>query len=313
VKLHQMRFLCETAAHNFNLSEVGRVLHTSQSVVSRQIQQLEAELGFDVLLRRGKRIVGLSSEGEAVLAIARRMTKESDDLKKLVESRPKPSQPRVTIATTHFHARYTLLKPIIEFRKSHPEVHLKLTQSHPRDIERLIAAEEADFGLSMQTQNEYPEVLSVPYKSVPRILITPVGHPLLKGGMLRMERLVRYPLIIYDESFSGGKNVTQAFRDSGLRPNVVLTAMDADVIKAYVAADLGVAVVQSAVFNARTDSGLRAIDASHLFPPLRIAVLLRTKRHLNQALIDFISRVIPELDITKLGSATRPGRGTTHI
>lgn len=303
MKLNQMQYLSEAATHNFNLSEVGRVVHASQSVISRQIQLLEAELGFDVLLRRGKRIVGLSSEGQAVLTIARRMIKESESLKTFVENRSKRSKPRVIVATTNFHARYTLLEPVLKFRESHPEVYLKLTQGHPADVARLIDSEEADLGLSMQTQHKYSDVVSLAYKSVPRIVITPLKHPLLKAGRLTLERLAAFPFIIYDESFSGGRNVLQAFRDKRLRPNIVLTAMDADVIKAYVGAGLGISVVQAPVYHAPSDPKLRAIDASHLFPPLKIAVMLKAKRDLNQALIDFIETVIPGLDVAKLKPA----------
>jgi DNA-binding transcriptional LysR family regulator len=300
VKFQQMRYLREAAAHNFNLSEVGRALNASQSVISRQIQLLEAELGFDVLLRRGRRIIGLSSEGEAVLGFARRILMESDDLERFIENRSRRSEPRVTIATTHFHARYTLLEPIVKFRKLHPNIHLKLMQSHPRDIARLIDGEEADLGVSMQSPIELPDVISITHKSVPRIVITSAKHPLLAIHRPTLQQLAKYPFIIYDESFSGGKAIIQAFRDRDLRPTIVLTAMDADVIKAYVGAGLGIAVVQSQVFSARSDTMLRAIDASHLFSPLKIAVTFKGHRRLSQALIDFVSAVVPEVDIANI-------------
>jgi LysR family cys regulon transcriptional activator len=305
MKLHQMRLLCEAAARNFNFSEVARGIHASQSVVSRQMQQLEAELGFDVLVRRGKRIVGLSPEGETVLAIARRLMKESDELKRFAEGRARRGRPNVTIATTHFHARYTLLDPILRFRERHPEVLLKLMQNDPRGIERLVETDEADLGISVHVPGAGSEVVSVPYQSVPRVVITPAGHALLRRKPLTLERIAACPLIVYDEAFSGGWSVMRTFRDAGLRPNVVLTAMDADVMKAYVAAGLGVAVVQSAVYDARADRGLRSIDASHLFAPLEIAVKLKARRYLSQALIDFVAIVIPDLDLSKLGIGSR--------
>jgi LysR family cys regulon transcriptional activator len=305
MKLHQMRYLSEAAARNFNFSEVARVIHTSQPVISRQIQLLEEELGFDVLVRRGKRIVGLSREGETVLAIARRMLKESDDLKRFAEERSKRGRGRLTVATTHFHARYTLLDPILKFRKLHPNVLLRLKQSDPTDIERLVNAEEADLGITAQAPSAHSEVISIPCQSVPRIVITPPRHPLLSASRLTLERIAAHPLIVYDEKYSGGWSVMQTFQAKGLQPKVVMTAMDADVIKAYVAAGLGVSVVQTAVYDRRRDSGLRAIDAAHLFKPLVIVMMVKPRLYLNQALLDFATTVMPGLDAEKIESAVR--------
>lgn len=302
-----MRYLSEAAARNFNFSEVARVIHISQPVISRQIQLLEEELGFDVLLRRGKRIIGLSPQGEAVLAIARRILKESDDLKRFAEdhSMRGRGRERLTVATTHFHALYTLLGPILKFRKLHPHVLLRLKQSDPTDVERLVDAEEADLGITVQSPNTHSQVVSIPCQSVPRIVITSSRHPLLAVNRLTLERLVTYPLIVYDEKYSGGWSVMRTFQDKGLQPKVVMTAMDADVIKAYVAAGLGVSVVQAAVYDRCRDTALRAIDAAHLFAPLVIVLMLKPRLYLHQALIDFVATVMPGLDVSKIESAER--------
>ena len=305
MNLHQMRYLSEIAARNFNFSEVARVIHTSQPVISRQIQLLEQELGFDVLVRRGKRIVGLSREGETVLAIARRMVKETDDLRRFAEERSSRGHGRLTVATTHFHARYTLLDPILRFRKLHPHVLLRLKQSDPTDVERIVDAEDADLGITAQFPSAHSAVVSIPCQSMQKIVITPPRHPLLATGRLTLERIAAHPLIIYDEKYTGGSSVMQAFMTKGLEPKVIMTAMDADIIKAYVAAGLGVSVVQAAVYDKRRDTGLRALDAAHLFKPLAIVMMMKPRLYLNRALVDFAATVLPELDASKIESAVR--------
>ena len=250
---------------------------------------------------RGKRIVGLTREGETVLTIARHMMKESDDLRRYAEERSSRAQAKLTVATTHFHARYTLLAPILEFRKLHPQVQFRLKQSDPTDVERMIDADEADLGITAQFPGEHSAVISVPCKSIDKILIAPPRHPLLSGG-LTLERIAAYPLIIYDEKYTGGSTVMQAFQARGLDANVVLTAMDADVIKAYVGAGLGVSVVQSEVYDRARDTRLRAIDASRLFEPLVIVMMLKPRLFVNRALVDFAATVMPGLDTSKLES-----------
>lgn len=300
-----MRYLAEAAARNFNLSEVARAVHTSQPVISRQIQLLEEELGFDVLLRRGKRIIGLSREGKTVLAAARRMLQEADDLKRFAQDRSSSGRERLTVATTHFHARYTLLAPILQFQRLHPHVLLRLKQSDPVEIERLVNAEEVDMGITAQSPSAHTEIVSIPWQSVPKIVITKAAHPLLSPGPLTLERLAAFPLIVYDEKYSGGWSVMRTFHTAGLQPNVIMTAMDADVIKAYVAAGLGVSVVQSAVYDPALDAGLCAIDASELFEPLLIVMMLTPRLYLNQAVLDFAATVMPELDASEIRLAVR--------
>ena len=305
MNLQQMRYLVAASARDFNFSEVGRFIHTSQSVISRQIQLLEAELGFDVLVRRGKRITGFTREGETVFAIARRMVKEADDLRRFAEDHSKRTQARLTVATTHFHARYTLLEPILKFRTLHPHVLLRLKQSDPTDVERIVGQEEADIGVTAQMPDSDSEVVAIPCQSVPRVVITPPRHPLLSGGRLTLERIVAHPLIIYDEKYTGGSAVMQTLQSKGLEPQIVMTAMDADVIKTYVAAGLGISIVQAAVYDRRQDPGLRAIDASHLFKPLVIVMLLKPRLYVSKAVSDFALTVAPALDISKMESAVR--------
>ena len=293
-----MRYLCEVVKRGCNLSEAARALHTSQPGISRQMQMLEAELGFAVLNRQGKRIVGLTRQGVLVHATAKRLMGEFNGLRQLSEDHRNKSDGKLIVATTHFHARYTLFDAVLRFRKTHPEVSLILHQSIPLDIARRVTTEEADIGISVLPPEIKPELVAIPCLSVGRILITPRRHPLSRP--LTLQKINRYPLIAYDRELGGGWRVMRAFEEKKLTPNIVLTATDADVIKAYVAAGLGVAVVQASVYDPTRDSELRAFDVSHLFKPGPSVLMMRRQVYLSGLVRDFIKEVAPEIDLGAL-------------
>lgn len=297
MNIQQMRFLCEIARRNYNLSEAARALHTSQPSISRQLHMLEGELGFPVLTRQGKRITGPTRQGERVFAAARRLMGEIDGLKQLSDDHRVRANRRLTVATTHFHARYTLFDAVLRFRKSHPDVALILHQSIPLDIAQRVIAEEADIGISVLPPEFKPELVALPCLSVGRILMAPRDHPLLKVERLSLAQICRYPLIAYDRKLGGGWRVMQAFEERKLTPNVVLTATDADVIKAYVAAGLGVAIVQSPVYDPGMDTALRAVDVSRLFKPGPSVLMMRRQVYISKVVRDFVREVAPEVDL----------------
>lgn len=303
MNFQQMRYLCEVERRNFNLSEVARALHTSQPGISRQIHMLEEELGFPVLTRQGKRITGLTRQGELVLASAKRLMGEMNGLRQLSADNRSRSDGTLVVATTHFHARYTLLRAVTEFRESHPSVSLILHQGTPIDIARRVMAEEADIGISVMPPDAKPDLIAIPCLSVGRVLITPRRHPLLKQRALTLQGICRYPLITYDNHLGGGWRVMEAFREKKLHPNVVLTATDADVIKAYVAGGLGVAIVQAPVYDRKKDAELRALDASHLFRPGSSVLMMRRQVYISSLVRDFVRAIAPEIDLQKAMNA----------
>jgi LysR family cys regulon transcriptional activator len=300
VKLLQMRYLCEIARCRFNFSEVARRLHTSQPGISRQIQALESELGFPILSRNGKRIVGLTRQGEAVLEVAKRMESDTEGLRRLSKDHLSRLRGHLTVATTSFHARYTLLDAVLKFRQSHPQVSLSLHQSDPLEIARQVAMDEADVGISVEAQRSDQDVAAIPchipHQAGERVLITSVGHPLLKVRKLTLALIAGHPMIMYDPKLSVGSRVMHTFEQKALAPEIALTATEPDVIKAYVAAGLGIAVVQQAVFDPKRDRKLRAIDVSHLFETGKTVLMLRRRNGLSELVSDFIGIVAPSLD-----------------
>lgn len=302
MKLRSLECLAEIVACDFNLSRAAKRLYASQPAVTRQIQLLEQELGFELLLRRGNRILGLTAEGRAVHERAARVLHEARQLKLVKEELNDDAEGKLVVATTHVHARYTLLPAIRQFRVSHPKVSMQILSGDPTSIAHLVMSGQADFGLSAEAIEHHDELVTFPCYRIRRLIITPKGHPLIRAKKLTMSTLAKYPLIVYDRRFSSGWRVLQAFEREGIEPNIVLSAIDAEVLKAYVAAGLGIAVIQELAYDAARDRDIVALDPGALFESPMSGLTLRRGTFLRRFTLDFLRLLAPGLDLAELGA-----------
>jgi LysR family transcriptional regulator, cys regulon transcriptional activator len=294
--LQQLRLLREIARQSNNLSAAAAALHTSQPGVSRQVQLLERELGVELLARRRNRITGLTEPGRAVLAAAERALAETENIKLIAAEFSREEGGQLTIATSHLHARYSLLTPIKTFALRHPGVRLHMRQADPDDILRLVAGGEADIGISTEVHAERSELVLLPGRVVERSLILPLGHELAAKRNPTLADIARHPLVGYNPRQRGGQIVSEAFRAQGLQPKMVVSAIDSDIIKAYVAEGLGIAIVPTLALDAEADRGLRVVDVTRLFPRSVLTVSLRRDIYLRRFIPDFIRLVAPRWD-----------------
>jgi LysR family cys regulon transcriptional activator len=295
MKLQQIRILCEIAGHEMNLSAAAAALHTSQSGISRTIKALETELGSPLLVRRGKRILQLTAAGESALKIGRRMLLDAERIKRITDDQLRETEGEFVVATTHLHARYALPDAVRSFIARYPKVFLSLRQGNPSQIAEWLAAGLVDLSIAAAPPNPMPGVVLLPYYQLQRVVLTTPGHRLLKTGKLTLEAIARYPMITYDSSFPGRTGIAAAFERAGLQPRIALSAVDADLMKAYVKLGFGIAVVGAIAYNERSDRDLRAIDARHLFAPNQIHVGLNQDRALRGYMLDFIALFAPHL------------------
>ena len=305
MKLQQLRYLCEVVNQGLNLSEAAKSLHTSQPGISKQIQLLESELGVDIFVRHGKRIVKVTSPGKVILEIAKKMLKHAKDLQKVGQEFTNETSGSLTIATTHTQARYALPETIKRFTAHYPKVKLILHQGNPIQISELVASGEADIAIATEAMESFNELVVLPCYEWNRCIITPPKHPLLKIKTLTLKAVARYPIITYDFSFTGRSKINYAFEMNGLIPNIVLTALDADVIKTYVELGLGVGIVAKMAFDPQRDKHLRAMDASHLFEPSITRIGIGRNSYLRGYVIDFITMFAPHLDPIKIKIAIK--------
>jgi len=295
MNLKQLRYIVDVHRHGDHISAAAEALHTSQPGVSKQIQMIEAELGFEIFLRKRNRIVGLTEPGREAIAIARRALTEIDNLKSLGNDFNAIGGGQLTIATTHTMARYVLPKVVERFMKKYPAIRLGLRQGNPEQVCEMLDAGDADIAIVSDTAREFPTLAAIPCFPLSRSVVAKVGHPILKARKLTLEEIAKYPIITYDPAYSGRWKVMDAFRGAKIEPNVIFGAVDADVSKTYVELGLGIAILTTITFDKYHDRGLRARDASHLFEPSTTFVRLRSHTYLRKFLLDFIRMVAPHL------------------
>jgi LysR family cys regulon transcriptional activator len=295
VNLRQLITLCEVVDQGLKLSAAAQVLHRSQPSITRQIQELERELGATIFVRKKNRILELTPQGREILASARRVIRELQNIRSASDDLAESAQGEFTVATTHTQARYTLPRVIRSFKGEYPNVQLSLRQATPVQCCELVARGAVDIAICTETKDALEDVIGIPCYRLNRSVVVPPRHPLLKVKPLTLEAIVRYPVITYDEGFSGRWILDRAFSRRGLKPNVVLSAIDADVSKAYVEMGLGIAILATVAFDPKRDVHLRTIDASHLFGPSTLGVFVRRNSYLRTYMLSFIGMFAPTL------------------
>jgi LysR family cys regulon transcriptional activator len=295
MNLQQLRFVRETANNGFSLTRAAQAIGTSQPALSRGILELEAELGVDVFVRHGKRILGLTEPGKAILAGAERVLAEIAGIERVTADMRARDAGELRIATTHAQARYLLPAVVREFRRRYPAVRLTLLQGSPKQITAQVLAREVDFAIATEVPEDVGELLTLPSYEWEHVVLVPSGHP-LAGQDPSLQALVKYPLITYVEEFAGRRRIDRAFTEAGLKPDVVLAAIDADVIKTYVSVGLGVGIVADLAYDAERDKDLVAMPAGGLFGMNRVKLAVRRDAFLRGFALSFIELLTPETD-----------------
>ena len=295
MNLQQLRYLNEIVRQGLKISDAAAALYTSQPGISKQIKLLEEELGIEIFVRNGKRIVAITEPGKAVLDIARRMLHDAGNLKQVAQEFHSQDSGHLTIATTHTQARYALPPTIKQFVKRYPGVKLGLHQGSPTQIAEQVLSGEADIGIATESLSLYDELVTLPCYEWNHCVITPPRHPLLAEKKLTLAKIAQYPIITYDFAFSGRGKINAAFEAANIQPNIALTAIDADVIKTYVELGLGIGILAEIAFIPERDRHLRMIEARHLFKPNTTRIAIRKNEYLRGYTYDFIELFAPHL------------------
>ncbi|MBK9217653.1 MAG: hypothetical protein RJA63_2724 [Pseudomonadota bacterium] len=310
MNLQQLRYVLEVNKHKLSVSDAADALFTSQPGVSKQIRMLEEELGIEIFTRHGKRLVALTEPGKQVLEIAERMLREADNLRQVGREFIDEDSGKLTIATTHTQARYALPPVVGEFLRRFPKVQLHIHQGNPHQVAAQVLAGEADIGIATEALADFPDLVTLPCRQWNRSVIARPGHPILRESPLTLEAVARFPVITYDTAFAGRGAINRAFLSRGLKPNVILTALDSDVIKTYVAMDLGIGIIASMAFDPLVDRSLQAIDAAHLFESSTTRIGLPRKVWLRGYAFAFIELFAPHLTRKMVNAAISGAHGS---
>jgi LysR family cys regulon transcriptional activator len=313
LNFQQLRSMRETVRQGFNLTLVAERLATSQPGVSRQLKELEDELGVELFVRAGRRLLGLTEPGKTALPIVERLLLEHENLRRAGADFARADEGLLTVAATHTQARYALPAAVKDFCAAHPRVSLHLQQGSPRQIGHQVASGEVDLGVATEALADFPDLVALPCYRWTHVLVVPRGHPLATeaaaGQAPALQRLAAFPLVTYEPGYTGRGHIDEAFARAGLDVHIVLQAMDADVIKTYVELGLGVGVIASVAFDEARDSGLVALDARHLFATNTTRIALRRGTLLRGYVYDFIETFAPTLtrEVVRRALASEPG------
>ncbi len=305
MKLHQLRYIREVSRQGFNVSDAADALHTSQPGVSKQIQLLEEELNLQIFKRNGKRLVGLTEPGAAILQMAERVLHEMENIRRVGDEFSHEDTGDLVIAATHTQARYHLPGAVKSFMEVFPKVHLAIHQGNPTQVSEQVLSGEADIGLATEAISSYKDLVTLPCYQWNRCVVVPQDHPLIEDAPLTLEKIARYPVVTYDFAFAGGSMVNRIFAEHGLELNVALTAIDSDVIKTYVELGLGVGLLAKMAYNPDRDRNLVMLDASHLFPASTTYLGIRRDAYMRGYQYAFIQTIAPHLDRKAVDAAFR--------
>lgn len=295
MNFQQLRIVRETVRQDFNLTEVANALYTSQPGVSKHIKDLEDELGIEIFVRRGKRLLGLTEPGKELVQVVDRILIDTQNLRRIADQFASRETGHFVVATTHTQARYALPTIIKWFKADYPKVHLALHQGSPKEIADMLTSGAADVGIATEGLDESPEIATFPFYRWHHAVIVRKDHPLLRAGAVTLEALSEYPIITYHEGFTGRAHVDKAFADAGIVPDIVLSAIDADVIKTYVDLDLGVGIIASMAYDADKDRNLSLIPVPELFPSNTTRLAVRRGTYLRSYAYAFIEKVCPDV------------------
>ena len=303
MKLRQLRYVYEIAKHDLNITAAAEALFTSQPGISKQLKLLEDELGAPIFVRSGKHLSEITPAGAEVLRLAERILQDVDNIQRVVKDYSAGDTGTLSIATTHTQARYALPDTVTAFRKRYPKVSLHLHQGSPPQIARTAARGEADFAIATEAIDQFDELVMLPCYHWNRCLLVRPDHQLAGSAKPPLRAVAEHPIVTYTFGFTGRSKLDQAFSAQGLSANVVLTAVDADVIKTYVRLGLGVGIVANMAFGAEEDDDLVAIDASHLFAPSTTHVGFLRNAQLRGFMYEFVELFAPHLPRSVLDEA----------
>ncbi|RLM23873.1 transcriptional regulator Cbl [Brenneria alni] len=300
MNFQQLKIIRESARCNYNLTEVANTLFTSQSGVSRHIRELEEELGIEIFVRRGKRLLGMTEPGKELLIVAERILNDASNIRRLANVFTNNDTGQLVIATTHTQARYSLPQVIKAFRALYPQVRLVLNQGTPDEIVAMLHSGEADIGIASERLINDPSLAAFPYYRWHHSIVVPEDHPLAQEPVVTLDMLNAAPLITYRQGITGRSRVDRAFQAAGMSPEITLSAQDSDVIKTYVELGLGVGILADKAYDPLRDKGLVRLNAEHLFEANTVWLGLKKNQLQRNYAWKFIQLCNTELSLAEI-------------
>jgi DNA-binding transcriptional LysR family regulator len=294
--LTQLRYLIAIADSGLNITLAAERVHATQPGLSKQLKQLEQELGFTLFTRKGKSLDAITAAGSQVIERARIIQSESSNIRALAANLRNEARGELRIATTHTQARYALPGPIAALRRRYPEVDVHLQPGGDAEILTQLESGHADIAVLSTAGAPPPTWIALPAYRWERAVLVPRGHALAKLGRApSLADLAAWPLVSYESSLKSESSLRRAFAAEGLSARFAFTARDADLIRTYVRAGLGVGVLAEMALG-DDDNDLCRLPLGDLLPICTTWIALRRDRVLRDYALEFIARFAPHVD-----------------
>lgn len=298
--LNQLRYLVAIVDSGLNITLAATRVHATQPGVSRQIKQLEDELGFLLFVRKGRSLSTLTQAGEHVLVHARRLLDEAGNIRALAANQRGERRGRLTLVTTHTQARYVLPQAIAATRREFPGVSIRLHPSDEGEILAQLAHGDNDIAV-ISTSGAVPGAgIAVPLFRWRRVVLVPSHHALARRTRRpSLRELAALPLVSYESSRKPDSSLRRAFNAAGLSMQLAMTAHDADLIKTYVRAGIGVGILAEMAVNPE-DSDLQALPAPDELPECTTWAVLPRGQVLRDYALRLLREIAPQIDALDL-------------
>jgi len=297
VKLRQLQYLLEVSQNGLNITQAAKSLHTAQPGISRQIRQLEEELGVECFERNGRHLIAITPAGREILVHAERLMGEVANIVQVAEENRSPDRGAFAVGAHHLPARYLMPDLIKTYQQHYPQITLSLCQGDESDLAEKVKTGAVEFAITSRLPVEFDELVVLPcFRSMWRLLL-PVDHPLVNRKPLTLEALAKVPLACYGVSDREGRRnpLSRAFQSKGLKPNRVIQALDADVIKTYVKSGYAVGLLEHMALEGDHDESLAVKKVDHLFEVETVCIILRKRAALRSYTYDFINLLADHL------------------
>lgn len=302
--LSQLRYLVAIADSGLNITLAAERVHATQPGLSKQLKQLEDELGFLLFSRKGRSLDSITPAGQQVLAHARRLLAEAANIRAYAANVRGDVQGRLVIATTHTQARHVLPGAIAQVRRAYPQMSVHLQPSGEGEVLDLLARGEADVAVISTSGDAPAGGIAVPLFRWRRVVLVGREHPLASTKKPpTLQQLAAEPLVSYESSVRADSSLRRAFAKKGLEPRIAMTARDADLIKTYVRAGLGVGLLAEMAVGVADLDTLRALPAPEVIPECTAWAVLPRERVLRDYTLGLLTAVAPQLDRTDLRRA----------
>ena len=300
MNIQQLRIIAEASRQNFNVTAVAKALYISQPAISKSIREFEDELSVELFIRKGKRILGFTEVGTRLLELSEEILGNVRKIKSLKSEFLDKDSGTLTLATTHTQARYMLPDIIKRYTLDSPKVQFVLHQSSPLEIASMLDSGDADIAIATESLKNDDRFITFPFYQWHHGVIVPKAHTLLNCRNITLDSISKYPLITYHKGFTGREKIDKQFVTKKLSQNIVLEALDADVIKAYVSQKLGIGIIASMAYDENQDFGLTLIKGDKIFEKNTTYLALRKGQFLKGFVAKFVCLCIKNLTIEDL-------------